>query len=427
MNNKFSVLIILSISLFINFLNAQNAEQKRVYWVHGLGGDPTKWDAYEPFFTAQFPKQDPIRPAYDSKIGLIKAGDVVAPQMPVTSAANAIVIGHSMGGLTTREIARDWRWQPGEQQVPRFKGFVCLGSSHAGAFIGNSVENGDVRRMIQKGVNRLTSGLGILFGIPKTLDFATNLASDLFTDHLEANNAQSVGSIKIKVGGSDIVQLQGAAPPPMPKVALTGVENEPIVWRIVSQVVKDPSRVTVDAYSDQTWVDNAQLGQNIYYATSAITGTIGIIMIFTGNPAAVRFITASVAFYWGGLWFDDVNDEWHNIIGAGIFASQGCYMVQKHICEDEPDPQVAAFCWADCAGKNDEGCWYEVPICYTQYSYKPSDGIVPLTSQEALPGKLSWTRQADGAGHQEERNHPKMTEALKEVFKGKPHPIFNCQ
>jgi hypothetical protein len=63
--------------------------------------------------------------------------------------------------------------------------------------------------------------------------------------------------------------------------------------------------------------------------------------------------------------------------------------------------------------------------------HEPSDVVVPLTSQLALPGKLDWTVTAGlangdptGCGHQEARNHPGMTGALTRVFAGEPHPIF---
>lgn len=466
MQNKIIVFIVLCFTAMQ--LMAQSDIKKRVYWVHGLGGSPAKWNVYEPYFSKQRPTIDATRPGYDSGKGLVNGGDVVAPQMPYfgTIGANdeadiakdAIAIGHSMGGLVTRDVARDWR---NGKNKPRFQGFVCIGSSHSGAPIGNSVQNGNVAKMIHKGIGKLlagpalaaVSGLGALAGAVGAIGaggaavlasattgavgggivggagtafvlWGKGLTPSAIQGLLDVQT-QASGSLNLRVGGPEVVQLNAAAPPPMPKVAIKGIEEEPIVWRIANQVTDDPANSPVNTYTDQPFVDNIHQSQNIYVAVGVLYTVLGTVALVTLNfpSAALCYVTAA-AFFIGADWFDQANDEWHAIIGAGNFTQTVCYQTGNmvSICLD-PDPQVQAGCEQMCPPDKD-GCLVPEEICYQQLIFMESDGVVPLNSQDALPDKLPWTRTAMGAGHQEERNHPQMTKFLEEVFDGDPNKVF---
>lgn len=129
------------------------------------------------------------------------------------------------------------------------------------------------------------------------------------------------------------------------------------------------------------------------------------------------------------------NDEWHWIIGAAHTGWYSYYTGRKvYACDNEPDPQVRALCENECQDPdNYDRCYYDEVINVFGTIHDPSDGVVPLPAQEALPGKLGWTKTAGlppfgddptGCGHQEARNHAGMTDALTRVFNGEPHPVF---
>lgn len=439
--------IMLYVCLLLNVsVTAQTAPP--TYWVHGLGGDPTKWNAYAPFFEAAHSSSmvagvNSLRPGYASQTGLIASGNTVAAAMDPLK-PEGIAIGHSMGGLVTREIAR----MPSRPGSPapggRFAGFVTIASSHSGAFIGNSIEDGNVNKLVDWGVGRLTAGpLASIatsvgagpIGWPIIVGGgigAFSAAADFILDGLKTNVATLAGAPRIKVGHTDMVQLNNAPPPNMPKVALQAVEQEPILWRVVSHVTNDPANTAVNAYNDNTWPNNVDVLESFYYDNSITYAVLGAITVWFAPPLGVAFFATSAAWLWGATWFDHANDEWHWIIGAshkGWFSFPTGNM--KHICADEPDTQVKAQCYSDCAANNDEGCWVEETISGWATIHEASDGIVPLPAQEALPDKLPWTVTAGlangdptGCGHQEARNHPGITKALTDVFNGVPDMIF---
>ncbi len=61
-------------------------------------------------------------------------------------------------------------------------------------------------------------------------------------------------------------------------------------------------------------------------------------------------------------------------------------------------------------------------IDFSIHTPTPSDGVVPVVSQEKLPGKLPFgdlpQNRIIGANHFEVRNHKKTTEVLKKTFGG---------
>ena len=63
-------------------------------------------------------------------------------------------------------------------------------------------------------------------------------------------------------------------------------------------------------------------------------------------------------------------------------------------------------------------------IDFSIHTPTPSDGVVPVVSQEKLPGKLPWSPTVSGANHFEVRNHKQTTQYLNEIFSGSRHPFF---
>jgi pimeloyl-ACP methyl ester carboxylesterase len=444
---KSKIILYLCLVLSIS-ISAQTAPP--TYWVHGLGGDVTKWNAYAPFFEAAHPSSmvaglNSLRPTYASENGLILGADeavgIMNPLKP-----EGIAIGHSMGGLVAREIAR-MPSRPGSPAPSgRFAGLVTIASPHSGAFIGNSLDNGSVNKLVDWGATRLTAGplasLGMAggpIGWPIVTALGGGIAA-LTADHalgkLKDNVATLAGAPKIKVGHADMVQLNNATPPNMPKVALQAVEQEPILWRVVSHVTNDPANTAVNAYNDDAWPNNVDLLESFYYTNTAVFAVMGAITVWFAPPLGAMFFATSAAWLWGATWFNHANDEWHWVIGASG-TSYVTYSTGRKIsiCDDIVNPRQRAKCEEECLSQNNyEDCFIdEAPIVYAQTRHDPSDGVVPLPAQEALPGKLGWTKTAGlppfgdnltGCGHQEARNHAGITTALTDVFNGVPHPIF---
>lgn len=442
--------------LFITYSQI-TAAQPPIYWVHGLGGTPAKWNAYAPFFEDQLSSlnsTNSIRPAYNSRFGAVNgANEAIALMNP--QQVEGIAIGHSMGGLVTREIARDPSRGGTTSSMPRFKAFVTIASPHSGAFIGNSIDNGNVDKMITAGLFRVTAGPSAsilsIFNFPTNptvvTSFGTLIASDVINE-IKNTNTTVAGAVQIREGHSELIALNTAPSPNMPKVGLQAEEQEPILWRVVSHVTDDPGELhAVDTYGrrDDKFPVGTNTLANIYYNAAGIAALAGTVnAIFMNWGVATKAFIVSGAWLIGATWFDfDANDEWHWIIGA---AQKGYWHYftgrRVHMCDLEKDPQVRAYCYADCADKNDEGCWIEEVISGYGTIRDASDGVVQLGVQKAMPDKLAWNITAGvgapkpgetdrigdtGCGHQEARNHPGMKEALIRVFKGEPDFRFERQ
>jgi pimeloyl-ACP methyl ester carboxylesterase len=442
-------IIFLSISCLLQtyIVLAQTPLGPPIYWTHGLGGNMAKWNAYAPFFEDKLNSLDAtnsIRTSYDSGNGLVNGANEIAPAMDPMK-PEAIAIGHSMGGLVTREIARMPSRPGSPASNQRFKAFVTIASSHSGAQIGNSIDNGDVRKLVFWGTTRLAAGPAstvlAFFRFPTTptviTAWGTAIVANVINSIAEVETTV-VGAPKIKVGHSEMIQLNSAPPPNMPKVALQAEEQEPILWRVVSHVTDDPgANYKVDEYGDKDdkWPDNIDAAKNIYWGCTTTAAVAGVVFAFFNPPVAVNCFIVSAAWLWGATWFDHANDEWHWIVGAARTGSWSYSTGNiKHICADEPDVQVKAQCYSDCANNNDEGCWIEEIITGYGTIHEASDGIVPLSVQKDLPDKLPWTVTAGlangdktGCGHQEARNHPGIKQALIDVFDGKPNIAFKRQ
>jgi pimeloyl-ACP methyl ester carboxylesterase len=366
---------------------------------------------------------------------LILGADQAVAFMP-SNKPEGIVIGHSMGGLVAREIARMPSRVGNTATSGRFAGMVTIASSHTGAFIGNSVANGSVSDMISEASTRLLAGplstLPIVGGI---ILQGTSMSGSFVVSELKKSVPTVGGAPKIRVGHPDMVQLNNATPPNMPKVALQAVEQEPILWRLINHVTADPANVPVNSYNDNKWPNNIDALESFYYFNTAYWTVGGIVLAFFAPPLAALSFVKAAAWLWGATWFEQANDEWHWIIGAAHSGTVVSYTGRKkYACEDERDPNVRAWCETDCQQRRDNGdesCWYDEVIYVTGTVHEPSDAVVPLTSQLALPGKLDWTVTAGlangdptGCGHQEARNHPGITKALTDIFLGTPNQVF---
>jgi hypothetical protein len=134
------------------------SQDRNVMYVHGRGGDASKWDIYDALFDAER-QHDGRSPGFTNGSGVptmaTSVSGGVITNFPGSSGPNTlnIGIGHSMGGLAVREVDRT---RTGPYQ--RFGAMVTVGTPNNGAQIINSIRSGDVTDATENACEKLSAG-----------------------------------------------------------------------------------------------------------------------------------------------------------------------------------------------------------------------------------------------------------------------------
>ena len=413
-------LAVLSMLIAIAYANHSLAQQRNVYWVHGLGGDSNSWQAYtkpSSNFMRQYPSANVLTPQYDSGRGIVDAANELDRRNVFSPAQDNIVIAHSMGSLVTREYNRV------PNRSGNIGGFITFTGPHAGAPIGQSIVDGDHDVFLQNSLRNILVGpastLDIVFPITTTLTtllvsnlsvrmVARTLLPDLLTQLAGGRTLRPNDPSMIRLNTDTLRNVE------KPRVSIVGVENQPTFWRIVSGMMKDPSKFDLDKYDCADL--NAPIAAWFFGAQyAACAYVIGAATIQAPNPVtalmAAKYGIGSYAFITG------INRQWHRVIGASRESTKGVTLT---------------YLKPACFNPFRRACWRLVTVTrtigFTIHTPTPSDGVVPVVSQEKLPGKLPFgdlpQNRIIGANHFEVRNHKTTTQVLKKVFNGDPDPIF---
>lgn len=150
MKNK-TILLIISVLLLINGLKAQYETDRRIYFVHGIGGTYQCWNkAAQMIQTGVFQSGDSfsfsprkvqsVQLQYDETIDFPVAVQSLYQQMSYTPLptghikSSDFVIAHSQGGLVVRSLDRAFNIST-NGYTRQFGGIVTFGTPHGGAAI----------------------------------------------------------------------------------------------------------------------------------------------------------------------------------------------------------------------------------------------------------------------------------------------------
>lgn len=424
---------------FIVILMASAQSTRPVHWVHGLNGSSTTWNFHKSNFESARRIDGPA--SYNAtnltNSGVVSYSNTV--RSAITPHANAIAIGHSMGGVAVRDIAR----YDAVNSENTFGGFIAVGAPLTGARILNNISNGSAENFILNGVDDIISGpvtalglynffvagepvissallirsirKGILKFFMTSFDFALN--------DTNAGNAFGVQTYDdLKENSSYMSGVNGFSGPYKDRLFIYGNESSPIHWRLASSVLKSNDGVPWASNDDEYFVDLAANFRSVYHTQNNLNIATAVFAYSTLN-FAVGAAHSYMASRWrmGRDWLDMSESYWAGLIGAhGTSFYAGTIETYENQCDL---PQ-----YEECFGNGDDPITVEcddctmIPVTYPVWipTQTGSDGLVAVYSQlaEGTPWAVSSDRiyEAVNVNHMEMRGHSNMTTELNNCF-----------
>jgi len=373
-----------------------NAQDRNVVWVHGLDGDSSKWKHYEEIFS-NIRQINGHRKTYNTEKGIDYAANHVIRTVDADLGSGAtnprnIAIGHSMGGVTIRDVDR----LTGSNK--RFGGLIMVTSPNYGAPIANSILNGSVESAATDACNKIGAGpLAELYWLPWdiTAFISTDVLCNLiFTNDVIQNlRGNPLTNSDLKVGSQTINDIN-AYNTTIPRICISVQENSPVHWRLFSSEYTEG-----DGDNDTKILSDVNTARDTYNAYYNYNIAKGIANTWDPWMSTVYF---SRAAQWkrGRDWIDGSETIWNALIKTTRNETY-TYSYWEYKCI-YVDPNAK-----DIPYPGDDECeWQWVYYTKTQtvaVNY-PSDGFFPDYTQKlkGLPSGNYYT--VNGANHVEVRN-----------------------
>lgn len=393
MKTKHLILVVLGALLWLA-PELTIAQQRRVDWIHGLGGNADSWQNVNDTYMNQGRQiiQNSRWP-YNTGVGIQNfANEITGRNL---GGANTISISHSMGGTAVRQVdlgnANYWA------------GNITAGSPLRGGQIAVSVQNGDVQRFINNGIDELlrgpavgTSVLTILSPGIGFLIQATGIFGSLFSNSIAGAIVNAItDSFGLTAPTAADLDPNGAYMQNIvnqgsnsPKIQVWGNEDQPIIWRVAG---------SYKSGSDQDGIDLMNTAAGLYRTAADVEYAMRFVMPFLWGYFGWRGDQWRAGIHWLQ---NTANQGWPAIIGAGHVQRQWVQVLEfTQACYDEmlwcSDPQNAGQC-------DDSQCmqwiWIEVDV----FTIDQSDGVVPAFSARNDGG--AWRGhivEAPGTNHKE--------------------------
>ena len=394
--------LIVTLLLAFGALSAQ--AQRNVTWVGGLGDDSEFWAEYaQQFQTA--------RNIASSNLDYATAGPVQATARQIPNrGANAIGIGHSLGGVALREI---------DQLEPsrRVGGIITMGSPMNGARIVRAGLRGEVNGYIDHGVNEVSKGplrqsLGLGFIIIQAsvigralsgrgiIELLRTAVFDIFDISPFDSDAE-----EDLAEGSQYIGQAIAYRPNVPRISINGTESSPVHFRLASSALGDDN-------DDDDFANLSNIARGVYNVQYIRNLATAFIPLNAWRAAGWKA---------GRDYFDNESEKgWNNLIGATRSESRrSCYEV--FVCSDYScyDNIVTYEDYLACQ----DLCYQEQCRTITTRYNQPSDGLFHESTQlgqSTAAVRSNWnpnaTFQSIGANHMEYDEHPGTRENLNIIF-----------
>ncbi|MCC6281761.1 MAG: hypothetical protein IT262_14230 [Saprospiraceae bacterium] len=387
------------------------------------------------------------------------------------------IIAHSQGGIVSRGL--DHRLTIGNINADRyFSGIATFNTSHGGAQILNSRENGLLNEMISDLCTvALTTTLAETLQEKAILDLFINqsAANDSIRVFCDTKGVSLAGlflsslakpktlSASYAVGAPDLEGLNAAGNPGLYKAAFYGVEYsdgdnnmaqpKQLLWRLLSSFGSEATNADpFTADLDNKLVDSVSNimaeweGKYNYFdgiLADGVTPACGIFgWIFLPGPCAVATVVQynveqnnaidQRETYREALeWLNGVDDQWATIIGAreNVFIQGN----NECVCTQWTDNGQALSTTSyfldnpeDCNSYN-SGTYDQSSPFYTscmvppvyEVQWKESDGVVLRESQRAFPGVgVQGVRRLEKMNHFQVRNSSETAIGLNALFNG---------
>ncbi|MBK6266101.1 alpha/beta hydrolase [Marivirga sp. S37H4] len=423
--------------LAIPFLG--NAQNDRVYWLHGFGGGvPGRWQLYEQNF--QNSRQlTSSSPSYENNFlnGVLSSANTVDGQI-VNSTQN-VIIGHSMGGIVSRELERSFPGIVG--------GIVTVASPNKGVHALNSIRSNQVIPAIEAGFQDLVAGPSAditINALTVTIAGRTirQLTDEVYVVLLDMVNNRFVDitrqtATELSPNSSYLNTLNNRNAN-IPILNIICEENDEQGLRIGAAALNPPEEEALHSFDDGELVGRRNQAASYY---KAFKDTYNVLRWTGGIQFA--YYTGLKNKYARGENFLKVNfaADFNTIIGAVRTETYTDYRYVYKCDGGDLDPLPGGRSMAiqplplpgegcdpvydiDCPPPSDDCRVVAEYYTATRRVNEGSDGLVPLSTQrmDRMADRDVYT--AEGVNHLEVGNHPRMTEILNTIF-NKTSPPFN--
>ncbi len=473
--------VIIFLIILASTLNAL-AQNKIIYWVHGLGGDRSTWGQAADATQLDFTRTDLLNNSYQpykvysnrldystSNGSLETAGNDV--KNFILTADNAykghpeynidytksFSIGHSLGGLVLRKV--DQKYDLINPNSKCFHGIVTFATPHAGtALLTPETKQIYVPNYIQSACTELTIGpaeelqnnlvgdAGFLKGllidnilnqdkVEKIVNALCSAAAIFLPKFIAPLNLPITNDFyaypgNTQVASSALTNLNYVTSS-LPKVAFYGVEESGSeLWRLISSsstTVPTSNDYFVDPTADGDILDFKNRKMAMYLMKRDLYNNL----YHAGGPGNIADRWLKLRNYWGrgvNFW-NNANDSWLRIIGANYeipISTPGfdCNCTQY----DYDGFPVSNWSYqvtdpSQCVGQGNSNftdCSTSPTTIYDfTVVHEPNDGAVTKTSALAFPGiDLNNTQSMINSNHSQLTNDANTRDRLKELFFG---------
>jgi hypothetical protein len=442
-------------------------EYKLVYWIHGIGGNVDSWNRTREATEDQtghpivgYPERKTIGLTVDysnqqtlTMIGLSRwvnnnqiKSFINNNGLDTVDHDRSFAITHSMGGI----VARGMRHNHLNMTLPvdsmKFGGMATFGAPHGGAQIINSIQqtNDGVNDWLQQGCTYLTDAefqnainkqhwLVRTFVSPAAISNLAQggcdaLSSTVFPLLIDGIRTPVGADIRVGAPVMNILDNTAVADTAFPVVVFYGVEQEPVLWRMVHTMTRD---VDTSFSGNVTFAqpfglnDDNGIPQDVnnlynkYKGDAAYWSKIAANRhgwTWLGWPYPDRYFNAleqEKKFTRAYTWLGSANGMWKRFIGARYDTTyqNGYYCY----CENEAVPTWVSDP-AYCNSQVFNIC-YTLPNIVAHVTDIANDGVLTVKSQKAYP-HTPWKVPMNTSNHFQERRTEETKEALNKLFGG---------
>ena len=429
-----------------------SADDRTVVWVHGYEGSRGSWQLYGNKFASER-KMNSVRAQYGGWGHPITSIGQGAEETQVDIAASGVVpnsnnifIGHSMGGLVTREIDRR-RTNAGQPEL--FGGFITFSTPHKGAVLADNVMNGKADIFVDDAIQAaVTPFLGF------------SMVGNLVLNFIEMNdNLQLIRRLLPRVtaigdlatNSNFISTLNSFQHTNKKIITVAARESGEKMWRELSSLVWAPSSSSLHEYKDSKLPQLMNFARGTYNAAGIASDALAAINALRLNPFGyAKWHFRAVKFREGASWIKNAPKVFDDLAGANRTESR--QVTVRQIRQDIMDQYNTWMDSRNCEGglrtprvdcsferfigtlsRADRNNMYEtvtrteiVPILNQE-----NDGIAMKYSTNGLEGpnvvKFETDLRPDlGVNHQECMNHEFITKIFNgQIFDGSSGSFFS--
>lgn len=445
---------------------------RKVFWVHGHGGGIGSWSRIAAATqTTQIPPVPGYSPrkitshnmdysgsphSVSSAAAMLKTSieNVTATQTQEQKYRN-VVVAHSLGGLVSQYV--DYIYDTESEPADRsFYGLITVGTPSQGAVLAKNVypfpqSKGD--EFVKNAGIKLSAGYiaeaieGNFFldlfwngaAIQKKVeDFINNYTDEIALLLLKDFN--TTAALDLQPGSAVVNTLQSHTPEVTKRVAIHAqLENSDMIWKAYHYLKNPPNgELPFAADNAQSSVDKMNLNKAKYKVKA--DGWYNV-QVNWENALENCWFTPVCKYYeeqranaiyicneWekGLRWWNDANDKWRILCGDLTVSgtqTQQCFCRDFNNETQQYSPEYAVVT-SNCTNT------YGTPIsqlCSMKSNFVAvdieTDGIVPESSQLALPG-MTKDYQMVGDSHFQEVNSPRLKDPLNAIWDGNAGIFF---